>query len=99
MNNILKFPKINHLSIIIILFLKFILPILLFGSVVIIAHDNLEVAVPHDYIIQKKTIDNSLYIIIKYLQYNLTLDNILKIQDIKDIDELLNVDENLDSYI
>jgi len=30
---------------------------------------------------------------------NLTLDNILKIQDIKDIDELLNVDENLDSYI
>lgn len=53
MNNTFKFPKINHLLIVIIFFLKFILPILLFGSVVIIAHDNLEVAVPHDYIIQK----------------------------------------------
>lgn len=33
----------NHLIVFAILFAKFILPILLFGSVVIIAHDNLEV--------------------------------------------------------
>ena len=47
-----------------ILFMKFVLPIMLFGSVVIIAHDNLEVAVPHEYIISK--IYNGEF---KYLDY------------------------------
>ena len=36
---------------------------------------------------------------IMWLHENLTLDNISRIREIKDIEELLNLDENLDSYI
>jgi hypothetical protein len=43
----------NHLILLAILFAKFILPILLFGSIVIMAHDNLEISVPHEYILSK----------------------------------------------